>query len=78
MNKTIRSRDYKNVYANFDVLVDPKPSRGEPVVAILVEPKNDEKFIIPMDLKAARDLGVMLIDTLVKLSPDLIVELFNG
>lgn len=78
MKNTIQSRDHKNIYAHFDVLVDPKPSHGlEPAVAIMVEPRRAEKFLLPMDLKTARDLGVILIDAITKVSPELMIELFN-
>lgn len=77
VNKNIQSRDYKNVYANFEVLVDPKPTRGEPVMALMVDPKRGEKFLMPMDMRAARDLGTTILETVYKVSPELLAELFQ-
>jgi hypothetical protein len=76
---TINSRDHRTVVAtSFDVLADPKPKFGDPVVAIMVEPKGGaEKFILPMDLRTARDLSIMLLDTVMQVSPAVALELMR-
>lgn len=75
----IPALNHKHIFSrHFEVLVDPKPGAGrEPVMAIMIDPKDDEKAILPMDLRTARDLGVMLIDTLVKVAPEMVTELFQ-
>lgn len=79
MKKTVSSRNYKNVIAkDFDVLVDPDPERGGPVVALKVEPRRDEAFLLPMDMRTARNIAVMMLETVYKVSPELLIEVFNG
>lgn len=76
LRKTIKSCDHKTVLAkNFDVLADPTPKLGDPVVAVMVEPRRDESFIMPMDLRTARNLAVMLLDTVMQISPAVALEL---
>jgi hypothetical protein len=75
--QTIKSSNYKTVLAkNFDVLVDTAPN--DPVMALMVEPVSGKKFILPMDLKSARDMAVMMLDTLMKVSPLLVMEVLNS
>lgn len=73
--KTINGRNYKAVYAKgFDVLVDPE----KPSMALLIEPREGKKFILPMSLETARDMGVMMLGTLMKVEPALFYELFTN
>lgn len=73
--KTIKSTSYRNVLAeNFDILIDANPPIGDPVMAILVEPKEGKKFLLPMDLTTARNMAVMMLDTLMKVSPHLVMD----
>jgi hypothetical protein len=75
LKNTIKSRDYKNVYADFTVVVDPAPSFGrDPAMALLVEPNRGEKFLLPMDMKSARDLGYMLLRTVMRVAPGVLLE----
>ena len=46
-------------------------------MALMVEPTGADTFIMPMDLKTARDMAVMMLDTLMKVAPGLFFELFN-
>jgi hypothetical protein len=70
MKKTIKSSDYKNVYADFTVVVDPEASFGRPpAMAILVEPVRGAKFLLPMDMKNGRDLGYVLLRTVLRAAP---------
>jgi hypothetical protein len=56
----------KNVYADFETYADPTPSNQ--AVAILVTPKDGgEPYLLPMDLRAARDLDVQLKQTIIAL-----------
>jgi hypothetical protein len=44
----------------------------------MVEPtKNGEKFNVPMDLRKARDLSVMLVDTVMRVDPSVALELLG-
>jgi hypothetical protein len=62
----IRSSDVKSVYADFETYADPTPSNQ--AVAILVKPKDGSKpYLLPMDLKAARDLDIQLKQTIIAL-----------
>jgi hypothetical protein len=75
---SIKSSRYRNVYADFEVLCDPKPSVGrDPAVAILVEPKRREKFLMPMSLRAAAELGLMLFQTAATVDPTLFFALLS-
>lgn len=76
MNKTtIKSRDHKTIVANFKVLADPNPGPArDPGMAIMVEPVRGEKFLLPMDMPAARELGWMLLRTVFAVSPGVFFE----
>ena len=76
--QTIKSRDYKTVFAKeFDILVDTDPKVGAPVLAIKVNPKGDKCFIMPLDYKSARDMAVMMLDTLMKVAPQLVLDILQ-
>jgi hypothetical protein len=47
-------------------------------MALMVEPKRSETFIMPMDMRTARDMGVMLLETVYKVAPELFMEGLNG
>jgi hypothetical protein len=66
MKHTINSKNLKNIFADFEVYADQNPS--SPAVAILVEPTKGEKFLLPMDVDAARNLTTTLMRTLISLA----------
>lgn len=72
----VKSSNHKIILANFDVLADTNPTR--PVVAIMVEPKDAKPFILPMDLRAARDLSLTLLQVVLQIAPGVVLELVDG
>lgn len=76
---TVHSSDYSkysSVLADFEVLADPNPS--SPLVALLARPVNAEPFLLPLDVRAARDLGLMLFDSVLAAAPALALEMLGG
>ena len=75
MKQTIRSTDYKAVYAeSFDVLVDPKPRYpAKPVIALKVDPfgGDGETFIMPIEFKAAKEIASTILEVLMSAAPEL-------
>jgi hypothetical protein len=60
---------------SLDELGDPVPSFGrDPAMAPLVEPNRGEKFLLAMDMKSARDLGYMLLRTVMRVAPGVLLE----
>ena len=72
----IKSNKYKQVFADFDVLAT--HGQEPAVMAIMAEPKNGQDFLMPMDPKTALNLGTMLVQTAIKLKPELFAEWLSG
>ncbi|SBS76415.1 hypothetical protein MHPYR_310079 [uncultured Mycobacterium sp.] len=74
--KTIPSSRYRNVLANYEVLVEVN-STGHPVIALKADPMVGKPFLMPMEMRAARDMALMIIDTIVKVDPSVLGELME-
>lgn len=73
MKKTISDSRYKNVYANFEVLLQSNAIDREPTIAVKVNPTNSRSYLLPMDIQAAHDLALTLFKGVLAARP----ELFN-
>jgi hypothetical protein len=64
----INSDDFKNIVAEtFEVLVDGK----RPMVAIKVNPRKGQPFIMPMKLEAAKNVSEHLLASVLAMAPEL-------
>jgi hypothetical protein len=75
MKTAIKSSDYPAVLAeSFDVLVDRKPRfPAKPAIGLMVHPfdGDGESFIMPLEFRAARDLALTILHTLMAEAPEL-------
>jgi hypothetical protein len=61
-----------HLYAkNFEVLVDPSPKQGGPVIGLQVEPAAGATFILPIGFESAKDLANMILQTLMVTAPEM-------
>jgi hypothetical protein len=69
----LKSTDYKEVIADsFEVLVDPKPKYpAKPAIGLKVDPVKGEPFIMPIEFKTAKDLVMLITQTLLAEAPEL-------
>jgi hypothetical protein len=76
---TVQSEDYQTVMATeFDVLVDANPPAGmPPVIALMVTPVKDEKFIMPMRYEAAAEIAQHILRTLSSVAPHLLLDMLQ-
>jgi hypothetical protein len=71
LKKTIRSEDFAAVVAKeFDILVDTDKARG-PVIGLKVNPVDGPPFIMPITFKAAKDMAINILKTLLFVAPEL-------
>lgn len=71
-DKTIKSTDYKTVYAEFEVLVD--TDLQPPVIGLMVDPVHGKPFILPMTPECAHAISETMLRTLLKTSPQLFAQ----